>query len=97
MDVRIQLTSNFGPFLEDIPCRLGVNESLDAATEALLTAHMAFRAPQSRSSELCLHKYSRALKALQYCLADPEKARSSETLCSALLLLLYEVRKTRVC
>jgi hypothetical protein len=92
IDVRIQLLWNFGPFLEYIPCRLGVNESLDAAVEALLTAYMSFRAPQSHLTELCLRKYCRALKALQYCLADPEKAQSSETLCSTMLLLIYEVK-----
>lgn len=95
LDVRVQLLWNFGWFLEDIPCRLGVNESLDAAVEALLTAHMAFRAPQRQLTELCLSKYCRALKALQYCLADLEKAQSSETLCSTLLLLIYEVGKNQ--
>ena len=93
IDIRLQLIWNFGPFLEDIPCRLGVNESLDAAVEVLLAAHMGFRMPQRQSTELCLSKYCRALKALQRCLADPEKAQSSETLCSTMLILLYEVRK----
>jgi hypothetical protein len=96
IDVRVQLIWNFGPFLEDIPCRLGVNESLDAAVELLLTAHMWFRMPQRQSTELCLGKYCRALKALQCCLAVPEKAQSSETLCSTMLLLLYEVPKSRI-
>ena len=93
IDVRVQLIWNFGPFLEDIPRRLGANESLDAAVEVLLAAHMGFRTPQRQSTELCLSKYGRALKALQYCLANPEKAQSSETLCSTMLLLIYEVRK----
>jgi hypothetical protein len=96
IDVRVQLIWNFGPFLEDIPCRLGANESLDAAVEVLLTAHMGFRTPQRQSTELCLGKYSRALKALRYCLADPEKAQSSETLCSTMLLLIYEVGITGI-
>jgi hypothetical protein len=92
IDVRVQLVWNFGPFLEDIPRRLGVNESLDAAVEVLLTAHMGFRMPRRQSTELCLGKYGRALKALRHCLSNPEKAQSSETLCSTMLLLIYEVR-----
>lgn len=91
-DSRYQLPWNFGPFLEEVPRRLGYNESLDAAAEALLTAYGTFRAPQKEQHELSMRQYSRALNALRRCLSTPETAHSSETLCSVMLLMIYEVQ-----
>ena len=93
VDIKIQLPWNFGGFLADVPCRLGINESLDAAADALGTAYTGFCAGNVIPHPEALVKYSRALNALRRCLSDPVKACSSETLCSVMLLLIIQVLK----
>ena len=88
IDINIQLVWNFGVFLREVPRRLGVNEALDTASDALITAYTWYTG--SRDSPIShmevLFKYSRTLKALRLCLNDPVKAHSSETLCSIMLI-----------
>ncbi|KAF2221346.1 hypothetical protein BDZ85DRAFT_15916 [Elsinoe ampelina] len=88
-----QLPWNFGPFLEDVPRRLGHNAALDAATEAMMAAYMAFRSRgetnASMNNQLCLRSYGRAVNSLRECLND-HRASSSETLCSTMMLLIVE-------
>ena len=97
-DIRIQLPWNFGGFLADIPCRLGTNDALDAASDALVTAYTGFCGGNVGPHPEVLVKHSRALNALRRCLSDPIKAYSSETLCSVMLLLIIQVRRnTNTC
>ncbi|PNS13838.1 hypothetical protein CAC42_1329 [Sphaceloma murrayae] len=88
-----QLPWNFGPFLEDVPRRLGRNAALDASAEAVMAAYVAFRTrgggDPDRNDALCLNSYGRAVNALRACLND-DRASSSETLCSTLMLLIVE-------
>ncbi|PSK57914.1 hypothetical protein B9Z65_9116 [Elsinoe australis] len=88
-----QLPWNFGPFLEDVPRRLGRNAALDASADAVMTAYMAFRrrgtSDPDRNNQVCLNSYGRAVNALRACLSD-ERASSSETLCSTMMLLIVE-------
>lgn len=90
-----QLPWNFGPFLEDVPRRLGNNAALDAAAEALMTAYVAFRgragADPDRTHRTCTKSYGNAIKSLRECLND-HRASDSETLCSTMILLIVEVR-----
>ncbi|CAI7630275.1 unnamed protein product [Penicillium palitans] len=77
---------SFGLFLEDVPRRLGSNEALDRAVDAVTTAHAGFCARQRVSTE-ALTKYSYALKTLRVYLDDPLQASASSTLCAVMILL----------
>ena len=90
-DIRIQLPWNFGPFLEDVPRRLGVNEALDAASTALVAAYTNFASGKVVASPDVITKHTNALSALRRCLNDPSKAYSSETLCSTMILIIVQV------
>jgi hypothetical protein len=89
-DLRYNLAWAFGGYLVRIPQRLGVNEALDAAVDALVTAHQTFAACKEITVS-SLTKYSRALSALRRCLDDPLTAGTSETLCAVSVLLLVQV------
>ena len=90
-DIRIQLPWNFGDFLSDVPRRLGTNEALDAASDALVTSYTNFIAGHVVATPDVLIKHSNALSALRRCLGDPVKAYSSETLCSTMILMIVQV------
>ena len=91
-DVRYDLVPNFGSFLVLVPCRLGTNPALDAASDALVSAHTSYcSANLSRDKSELFMKYSYALKALRETLGDPSSARSSETLGAIWLLMLVQV------
>ena len=91
-NINIQLPWNFGPFLSDVPCRLGTNEALDAASEALVTSYTHFITGDAEANPDVLTKHSMALGTLRRTLDDPVKAHSSETLCSTMILLIVQVR-----
>lgn len=88
--LRYNLMWAYGGFLVLVPRRLGVNEALDTAVDALVTTHKSF-ASCKRVTLGSLTKYSRALNALTRCLDDPVTASSSETLCAVSVLLLVQV------
>ena len=91
-DVRHDLVSNFGPFLAQVPCRLGTNPALDAASDALVSAHTSYcSANLSRDKSDLLMKYSYALKSLRETLSNLVLARSSETLGAIWLLMIVQV------
>ncbi|KAL6230369.1 hypothetical protein BDW75DRAFT_223002 [Aspergillus navahoensis] len=87
--LRYNLAWAFGGYLALIPRRLGINEALDAAVDALVTAHQSFAA-RKEITVSSLTKYSRALSALSRCLDNPVTASTSETLCTASVLLLVQ-------
>ncbi|KAL5002768.1 hypothetical protein BDV10DRAFT_191152 [Aspergillus recurvatus] len=87
--LRYNLAWAFGGYLVLIPRRLGINEALDAAVDALVTAHQTFAA-RKEITVSSLTKYSRALSALRRCLDSPLTASSSETLCAVSVLLLVQ-------
>ncbi|MCJ1398996.1 hypothetical protein MMC11_002198 [Xylographa trunciseda] len=89
-DTSVQLPWNFGPFLEDVPRHLGVNESLDTAADALVTAYSQFRTTGQATNEVGLKKYSTALLALRDCLDVPQIACMTETLCAIMILIILE-------
>jgi hypothetical protein len=89
-DLRYNLAWAFGGYLVRVPQRLGVNEALDAAVDALVTAHQTFASCKVITVS-SLTKYSRALKALRRCLDNPLTAGTSETLCAVSVLLLVQV------
>ena len=83
--------SVFGPFIRDVPSRIGFNPALDSAVTCLVNAHSAMvhkrRATEIVNPEL----YIRAVQALQMCLDDPCRDVSSDTLCATVLLSIVEV------
>lgn len=89
-DLRYNLLWAYGGFLEDIPRRLGTNEALDTSVAALVTAHTHFSIHKSVSVE-ALTKYSQALSKLRIYLNDSIKARTPETLCAVMILLICQV------
>ena len=91
VDIRFQLLWSFGGYLVDVPRRLGTSEALDAAADALVTAHARFCAGTLDPDAPLLVKHSRALSMLRHDLSDPFKAHTSETLCSVMLLMIYQV------
>lgn len=76
----------FGGFLEDVPRRLGTNEALDRAVDAITTAHAGFCAGRAVTVE-ALNKYCRALGTLREYLGHPVHALSSSTLGAVMILL----------
>ncbi|KAL2868906.1 Zn(II)2Cys6 transcription factor domain-containing protein [Aspergillus lucknowensis] len=88
-DLRYHLAWAYGGYLAMVPARLGKNEALDSAVDALVTTHRSFCA-RREISVAALTKYSRSLAALRDCLADVRKSSSSETLCAVSILLLVQ-------
>ncbi|CAI7644268.1 unnamed protein product [Penicillium glandicola] len=88
-DLRYNMWWSFGFFLEEVPRRLGSNEALDRAVDAVTTAHAGFCSRRPVSVE-ALAKYSYALKTLRVYLDDPLQASTSSTLCAVMILLICQ-------
>lgn len=88
--LRYNLMWAYGGYLTLVPRRLGLNEALDTAVDALVTTHASFSSCKEVTIR-SLTKYSEALGALRRCLDDPITASSSETLCAVTVLLLVQV------
>ncbi|KAH6603563.1 hypothetical protein Trco_008338 [Trichoderma cornu-damae] len=81
----------YGGWFEDLPRRLGTNEALDAAVEAMVGFYPHLRRhEQSSLSRGSLLKYVNALQALRTCLNDPHKANQAETLCAVYVLMICQ-------
>lgn len=81
-----------GPFLKDIPKRLGSNIALDASVDVLTSAFSSLYRHQP--SLQTLSKYVNALKTLRICLDDPIQASTAHTLCAIYLLMICQVGTT---
>ncbi|KAJ6127158.1 hypothetical protein N7523_002770 [Penicillium sp. IBT 18751x] len=88
-DLRYNMWWSFGTFLEEVPCRLGSNEALDRAVDAVSTAHRDFCTHREASTD-ALAKYSQALRTLRMHLDDKAHAQSSSTLCAVMILLICQ-------
>ncbi|KIW72008.1 hypothetical protein PV04_00232 [Phialophora macrospora] len=86
VSIKYNLAWTYGDYLNHVPSRLGVNEALDSATDAFLTAVGTISEYGTGSTLLALEKYGRTLASLRKCLDDPVKARAPETLCAILFL-----------
>lgn len=89
-DAQYSLCWAYGPYMLEIPRRLGHSRALDTAAEALVESHATACRRQPPSLK-CLQDYSRALAALRQSLENPDMARSAETLCAIMLLLMCQV------
>ncbi|KAB8071942.1 hypothetical protein BDV29DRAFT_178331 [Aspergillus leporis] len=88
-DLRYNLAWAYGGFLRDVPPRLGTNEALDTAADAVVSMHSSFCVNRTMSVR-ALGKYSHALHTLRSYLDDPRKASSTDTLCAVMLLLIVQ-------
>lgn len=89
LDPRFDLTV-YGGFFRQIPRRLGSNEALDAAVEAITATLPMVLSRQQPSAEAC-GKYAQALKALRMCLMDPSKMSSVNTMCAVYFVVICQV------
>jgi len=90
-DLRYHLSWTYGGFIEDIPRHLGINEALDASVDALVSTHSSLGShARGFTSSESLAKYSYALSAMRLYLDDPKKARTVETLCAVMVLLICQ-------
>ena len=92
-DIRWNLAWMYGGFLRDVPPRLGTNEALDTAADAVISMHSDFCVTRKLSVQ-ALSKYGRALNTLHTYLDDPVKAASTDTLCAVTILLLCQVHNS---
>jgi hypothetical protein len=90
-DLRYDVGWAFGPFISDIPKRLGRSVALDTATQAFVLSlppsPHARRHPESDA----LESFTAALKATRLALAHPTELKSINTLCATYLLLICQV------
>lgn len=93
LDPRYSILIRWGYFLVGVPRRLGSNDALDAAVNALLARHTELSLRQNNSSleiPAALY-YSKALSALRVSLQDEQTATSTETLFAVILLMYCQV------
>jgi hypothetical protein len=92
-DLRFHLSWAYGGFFDDLPSRIGSNEALDAAVDALVSAHSRLTlANRASVPDLDgLGKYTHAVTTLRVSLNDPIKAREANTLCAVWLLMICQV------
>lgn len=83
--------SVFGPFIREVPSRLGHNPALDAAAAVLVDVHTSLVHRKMSLEIVNPQLYLRAIKTLQACLEDPCQGMSANTLCASVLLSLVEV------
>jgi hypothetical protein len=83
--------SVFGPFIREVPSRIGHNPALDAAAAVLVNAHTSLVHKKTSMEIVSPQLYLRAIKTLQTCLEDPQQGMSANTLCASVLLSLVEV------
>lgn len=88
-DIRYAM-AYYGPFLRDIPQRLGNSTVLDAAVRALSTAYPFLHTGSYPPNVLFL--YGRSLRTLRECLNNPAEARSPNTLCAVYLIIICQVK-----
>ncbi|KAJ5810781.1 hypothetical protein N7447_010297, partial [Penicillium robsamsonii] len=78
----------YGPFLRDIPRRLGNSTVLDSAVRALSTAYPFLHTGSYPPNVLV--RYGQSLRALRECLNNPVEARTPNTLCAVYLITICQ-------
>lgn len=87
--------SVFGPFIREVPARVGHSPALDAAVAVLVHTHASLLYKKAPNDVVSINLYLRAIKSLQGCLDDAREGMSTNTLCASVLLGLVEVGCTR--
>ncbi|KAH6644046.1 hypothetical protein C7974DRAFT_439271 [Boeremia exigua] len=82
--------SLFGPFIQEVPARIGHSPALDAAVAVLINTHASLMYKKTLNDIASINLYLRAIKMLQNCLDDSQEGMSTNTLCASVLLGLVE-------
>lgn len=90
-DIRYNLTWAYGPFIQEVPRRLGQNAALDAAATSLALCHVRYATGRRDATPEELKAYINALGVLRTCLDNTTVARDPNTLCAVMLLLFTQV------
>lgn len=83
--------SVLGPFIQEVPARIGYNAALDSAVAVLINAHTSLMYKKTSNDIVSINLYLRAIKTLQSCLEDSREGMSTNTLCASVILGLVEV------
>ncbi|OJD33459.1 zn 2cys6 transcription factor protein [Diplodia corticola] len=86
----------FGPFIGEVPRRLGSTTALNDAAACLTTTHDAIIRKHSKTS-INPQLYAKALKSLYAAIQDPVQVKSTSTLCATVLLAITEAYATGIC
>ncbi|KAL2820961.1 hypothetical protein BDW59DRAFT_111865 [Aspergillus cavernicola] len=86
-DIRYDVTW-YGPFLENLPRRIGSSPALDAAIGAVSGAVTALRTRQNFPD--AIGKYVKGWNALRTCLNDPVQTKSIHTVCAIYLMMICQ-------
>ncbi|CAG8017805.1 unnamed protein product [Penicillium olsonii] len=86
-DIRYAVTY-YGPFLREIPQRLGNSTVLDSAVKAVSSAYPYVHKGAFPTSVLV--NYGQSLRALRDCLNNPSEARTAHTLCAVYLITICQ-------
>jgi len=92
-DLRYDVGWAFGPFVGQIPKRLGHSVALDSAARAFVLSLPPSPCARKHSESSILENFTVALKATRLALAHPIESRSMNTLCAAYLLMICQVRR----
>lgn len=79
----------FGPFIGEVPRRLGSTAALTDAAACLTTTHDNI-IRRSSKTRINPQLYAKALKSLHAAIEDPQQVRSTSTLCATVLLAITE-------
>ena len=91
-DLRYDVGWAFGPFVGEIPKRLGRSVALDAAARTFVLSLPPSPCARKQPESSILENFTVALKATRLALAHPVESRSIDTLCAAYLLMICQVR-----
>jgi hypothetical protein len=93
-DLRYWFVWLYGPFVTELPRRLGRNAALDNAVLATLTIHTeaCTRTAEANPQASAMAAYFHAVRALRRVLDDPIEALSLETLTTVMLLVIAHAR-----
>ena len=78
-------------FVIDLPRHVGLSLASDLAIKAACLAHNTLLNTSEKSLVQSRIHYVRAISELQRCVADPEQAETTGTLCATMLLGIFEV------
>jgi hypothetical protein len=92
-DLRYDVGWAFGPFVGEIPKRLGRSVALDAAARTFVLSLPPSPHARKHPESSILENFTVALKATRLALAHPVESKSMNTLCAAYLLMICQVRR----
>ena len=96
-DLRYDVAWAFGPFVSEIPKRLGRSVALDSAARTFVLSLPPGPHTRRHPGSDILESFATALRATRLALAHPVKSKSTDTLCAAYLLMICQVSQYCIC